>query len=149
PQGTPRVPWADGVFKTPTGRFAFPSGLDDDPVLPPQDFPLHLIALATDRAINSQVPEDHRRRGAVPARVHPSIAASCGLGDGDVARLVSARGSLTVRLECSADVRPDSVFVTKGEWAKYDRGLNVLTEPRYTVGTGTAYNQNYVRLEPA
>ena len=66
-----------------------------------------------------------------------------------LARLVSARGSLTVRLECSADVRPDSVFVTKGEWAKYDRGLNVLTEPRYTVGTGTAYNQNYVRLEPA
>jgi len=25
----------------------------------------------------------------------------------------------------------------------------VLTEPRYTAGTGTAYNQNYVRLERA
>src|SRR5262249_3551603 len=127
----------DGAFKTPTGRFVFPATLDDDPVLPPPEFPLHLIALATDRAINSQVPEDHRRRAAVTAHVHPSVATSRGLGDGDVARLVSARGSLTVKLACSADVRPDSVFVAKGDWAKYDRGLNVLTEPRYTVGTGT------------
>jgi hypothetical protein len=39
------------------------------------------------------------------------------------------------------------VYVTKGDWTKYDRGLNVLTEPRYTAGTGTAFNQNYVRLE--
>ena len=149
PEGTPRVPWADGKFKTPTGRFAFPAALDDDPVLPPAEFPLHLIALASDRAINSQVPEDARRRAAVTARLHPSVAASCGLGDGDAARLVSARGALAVTLECRADVRSDSVLVGKGDWAKYDRGLNVLTEPRYTVGTGTAYNQNYVRLEPA
>jgi len=27
--------------------------------------------------------------------------------------------------------------------------MNVLVEPRYTAGTGTAYNQNYVRLAPA
>jgi anaerobic selenocysteine-containing dehydrogenase len=149
PEGTPRIPWADGRFKTPTGRFVFPAMLDDDPALPPPEFPLHLIALATDRAINSQVPEEHRRHSAVTARVHPSVATARGLGHGDVARLVSARGSLAVKLECSADVRSDSVFVTKGDWAKYDRGLNVLTEPRYTAGTGTAYNQNYVRLEPA
>jgi anaerobic selenocysteine-containing dehydrogenase len=76
------------------------------------------------------------------------VAASRGLSDGDAARLVSARGVLPVRLECGDDVRPDSVLVAKGDWAKYDRGLNVLTEPRYTAGTGTAYNQNYVRLEP-
>ena len=44
-------------------------------------------------------------------------------------------------------LRTDSVFVPKGEWAKHERGLNVLTEPRFTAGTGTAYNQNYVRLE--
>jgi anaerobic selenocysteine-containing dehydrogenase len=147
PEGTPRVPWADGRFKTPSGRFVFPAALDDDPVLPPAEFPLHLIALASERAINSQVPEDHRRRDRVLARVHPSVAGAQGLGDGDAARLVSARGALPVRLECRDDVRPDSVLVTKGDWAKYDRGLNVLTEPRYTAGTGTAFNQNYVRLE--
>ena len=149
PEGTPRVPWADGTFKTPSGRFVFPPELDDDPVLPPADYPLHLIALASEKAINSQVPEESRRHAAVTARVHPAVATPHGLADGDVARLVSPRGSLRVTLECRDDVRLDSVFVAKGDWAKYDRGLNVLTEPRYTSGTGTAFNQNYVRLEPA
>jgi anaerobic selenocysteine-containing dehydrogenase len=147
PEGLPRVPWADGRFKTASGRFAFPPVLDDDPVLPPADYPLHLIALASEDAINSQVKEDRRGAGAVTACLHPSAAR--GLRAGDTARLVSARGALPVRVELRDDVRPDTVFVTKGDWAKYDRGLNVLTEPRYTAGTGTAFNQNYVRLELA
>ena len=149
PEGTPRVPWAEGRFKTATGRFVFPAVLDDDPVLPPTEYPLHLIALASERAINSQVPEDQRRGGPVRVRVHAETARARGLGDGDAARLVSRRGTLAVTLECADDVRPDSVLVGKGDWARYERGLNVLTEPRYTAGTGTAYNQNYVRLEPA
>jgi anaerobic selenocysteine-containing dehydrogenase len=149
PEGTPRVPWADGTFKTASGRFVFPPTLDDDPVLPPAEFPLHLTFLASEGAINSQVREDRRRRGSVTAQVHPASAKARGLAHGDRARLVSARGSLTVTLECRDDVRPDSVLVEKGDWAKYDRGPNVLTEPRYTAGTGTAYNQNYVRLDPA
>ena len=149
PEGLATVPWADGRFKTPSGRFVFPPALDDDPVVPPADFPLHLIALASERAINSQVPEDHRCQSRVSARVHPDVARACGLVHGDEARLVSPRGALEVRLECGPDVRPDSVLVAKGDWAMYGRGLNVLTEPRYTAGTGTAFNQNYVRLEPA
>lgn len=149
PEGTPRVPWADGKFQTASGRFAFPSALDDDPVLPPAEFPLHLIALASEKAINSQVPEECRRPGCATARVHPAVARARGLGDGAAARLVSPRGVLRVALECRDDVRPDSVLVTKGGWAKYDGGLNVLTEPRYTAGTGAAFNQNYVRIEPA
>jgi len=63
--------------------------------------------------------------------------------------LVSPRGRLEVTLEVDATVRRDTVLVPKGEWAKHGRGLNVLVEPRYTAGTGTAYNQNFVRLEPA
>jgi anaerobic selenocysteine-containing dehydrogenase len=65
---------------------------------------------------------------------------------GDPAHPIT-RGALRVRLECDDGLRTDSVFVPKGEWAKHERGLNVLTEPRFTAGTGTAYNQNYVRLE--
>jgi anaerobic selenocysteine-containing dehydrogenase len=148
PEGTPRVPWADGKFRTASGRFIFPDRFDDDPVLPTAEYPLHLLALATAGAINSQIPEE-RQRGPVPARVHPSTAAAAGLGAGEPAALVSPRGRLPVRLEIDAAVRPDSVLVPKGEWAKHGRGLNVLVEPRCTAGTGTAYNQNFVRLEPA
>jgi anaerobic selenocysteine-containing dehydrogenase len=147
PEGTPRVPWAEGKFKTPSGRFVFPRGFDDDPVLPTADFPLHLIALASDKAINSQIPEERQHGALLTALVHPDTARARGLGDGHAARLVSPRGSLRVTLEYDEGVRADSIFVPKGEWAKHERGLNVLTEPRYTAGTGTAYNQNYVRLE--
>ena len=149
PEGTPRVPWAEGKFKTASGRFVFPPVMDDDPVLPPADFPLHLTFLASEGAINSQVREDRRRAGRVTAQVHPAAAKARGLAHGDRARLVSARGALAVTLECRDDVRADSVLVEKGDWARYERGANVLTEPRYTAGTGTAYNQNYVRLESA
>lgn len=147
PEGTPRVPWADGRFKTPTGRFVFPRAFDDDPVLPPPEFPLHLVALASDRAINSQIPEERQRGELLTARVHPAVARAHGVRDGDVARLVSPRGELRVRVACDDGVRADTVLVPKGEWAKHARGLNVLIEPRYTAGTGTAYNQNFVRLE--
>jgi anaerobic selenocysteine-containing dehydrogenase len=147
PEGTPRVPWADGKFKTKSRRFVFPAAFDDDPVLPSAEFPLHLIALASDRAINSQIPEERQEGKRLTAHVHPAVARAHGLGQGDVASLVSPRGVLRVRLECDEGLRRDSVFVPKGEWAKHERGLNVLTEPRFTAGTGTAYNQNYVRLE--
>jgi len=138
PEGTPRVPWAGGKFKTPTGRFVFPATFDDDPVLP---------SPASDKAINSQIPEERQQGTLLTARVHPSVAQAQALGHGDVASLISARGVLRVRLECDHALRTDSVFVPKGEWAKHERGLNVLTEPRFTAGTGTAYNQNFVRLE--
>ena len=149
PEGTPRVPWAEGTFKTASGRFVFPPALDDDPVLPPGEYPLHLTFLASEGAINSQVRDDRRRPGSVTAQVHPAAATARGLAHGDRARLVSARGEVEVTLDCSAALRPDTVLVAKGDWAMYGRGFNVLTEPRYTAGTGTAYNQNYVRLDPA
>jgi anaerobic selenocysteine-containing dehydrogenase len=148
PEGTPRVPWADGKFETASGRFAFPAAFDDDPVLPAPDYPLHLLALATAGAVNSQIPEE-RQRGRLTARVHPAVVEAAGLRPGAPAALVSPRGRLEVTLEADATVRRDAVLVPKGEWAKHGRGLNVLVEPRCTAGTGTAYNQNFVRIEPA
>jgi anaerobic selenocysteine-containing dehydrogenase len=147
PAGTPRVPWADGKFKTAAARFVFPDRFDDEPVLPPPEYPFHLLSLATDKAINSQIPEA-RQQGPLTARVHPAAARSMGLATGDLADLVSPGGRLRVRVRVDAATRPDTVLVPKGDWFKHGRGLNVLVEPRYTAGTGTAYNQNFVRLEP-
>lgn len=146
PEGTPRVPWADGKFKTPSGQFIFPDRFDDDPVLPLPEYPLHLVTLATERATNSQILEARQQEEAV-ARVHPHAARAAGLTDGDRATLVSPHGRLPVRIRLDPGTRPDTVLVTKGEWLKRGRCLNVLVEPRFTAGTGTAFNQNFVRLE--
>lgn len=141
------VPWADGRFRTPSGRFAFPRALDDDPVAPDASFPLHLTALATDRAVNSQIPEE-RQEGPMTVGVHPDTAAAIGLADGDLAALVSRRGTLRVRVRCDGRARRDSVLAPKGEWHRHRRSMNVLVEPRFTAGTGAAFNQTFVRLEP-
>ena len=117
-------------------------------MLPPAEYPLHLLALATSSATNSQILEA-RQAGEAAARVHPSAAATAGLGDGDRAVLVSPRGRMAVRVRIDATPRADTVLVTKGEWLKHGRCLNVLIEPRFTAGTGTAFNQNFVRLERA
>ena len=91
-----------------------------------------------------------RQRDLASVRVHPHTARARGLADGDEVTLISSRGGcLDVRLTLDESTREDTVVALKGDWLKHGRGFNVLTEPRYTAGTGTAYNQNYVRLVPA
>ncbi len=146
PAGQPRVPWADGRFATPSGRFVFPDRFADETVLPTAEFPLHLIAQATAEAMNSQILEVAQDR-PVTAAVSPDVAAQAGVADGDVAALVSPRGRLEVRIQVDPTLRSDTVVVPKGGWHKHGRNMNVLIEPRFTAGTGAAFNQNFVRLE--
>jgi anaerobic selenocysteine-containing dehydrogenase len=146
PEGQPRVPWADGRFATPSGRFVFPDRFEDEPGLPTAEFPLHLIAQATAASMNSQILEADQQ-GFVTASVSPAAALLAGVADGDRAALVSPRGRLDVRVEVDATLRADTVVVAKGGWHKHGRNMNVLVEPRFTAGTGSAFNQNCVRLE--
>jgi anaerobic selenocysteine-containing dehydrogenase len=146
PEGQPRVPWADGRFATPSGRFVFPDRFHDEPVLGSAEFPLHLIAQATTDAVNSQMPEADQ--GApLQATLSPDAAAGAGVADGDLAALVSPLGRLDVRVRLDPALRPDTVVLPKGGWHKHGRNMNVLVAPRYTEGTGAAFNQNFVRLE--
>jgi len=148
PRRTPRVPFADGKFPTPDGRFHFPVRFEDDPVLPPPDYPQHLVAQATDKGTNSQLTSD-LQQGEIGAGVHPALAAEVGVKDGDLAWLTSARGRLRVAVRLDPTTRPDTIVLLKGGWWKRGRNMNVLVEPRFTPGTGVAHNQNYVRLERA
>jgi anaerobic selenocysteine-containing dehydrogenase len=148
PSRWPRVPFADGHFPTPSGRFVFPAEGPESDVAPTAEYPLHLLAQATDAAINSQIGPE-RQAGLVEARINPEVARSAGLEDGQAARLCSERGSLKVLVAIDPHVRADTVAVAKGGWARLRRSMNVLVQPRYTPGTGTAYNQNFVRIEPA
>jgi hypothetical protein len=86
PEGQARVPWADGRFATPSGRFVFPDRFVDEPVLPTADFPLHLIAQATADAMNSQILEADQD-GLITAEVSSIAASLAGVADGDRAAL--------------------------------------------------------------
>jgi assimilatory nitrate reductase catalytic subunit len=45
------------------------------------------------------------------AEIHPELAASLGLGDGDAVRLTTRRGSVVVAARLTDTIRPDTVFV--------------------------------------
>ncbi|GAC1397835.1 MAG: molybdopterin oxidoreductase family protein [Vulcanimicrobiaceae bacterium] len=50
---------------------------------------------------------------AVPeplASVHPTLAAQYGIGDGDLVRLISRRGSVEVRAQLRTDIRAETIF---------------------------------------
>ncbi len=96
--------------------------------------------------MNSQILEAEQD-DLVTAEVSSDVAAQAGIADGDVAALVSERGRLEVRIQIDPTLRSDTVVVPKGGWHKHGRNMNVLIEPRFTAGTGTAFNQNFVRLE--
>jgi hypothetical protein len=84
--------------------------------------------------------------GPIIATLHPD--SSMGIGDGALARLVSAVGALTVRLQHDAAQRRDVVIVPKG--GHFDRGwaVNSLIRARTTdLGEGAAYLSARVRVE--
>ncbi|HYU86485.1 MAG TPA: molybdopterin oxidoreductase family protein [Kribbellaceae bacterium] len=113
--GTPRL-FAD-AFATPDGR-ARVVAVDHRPVADDVrgDAPLYLV---TGRLLQHYQSGAQTRRvtelmAAEPevfAELHPRVAAGLGVGDGDLVRLRTARGSLDVAARVTTAVRPDTVFV--------------------------------------
>ncbi|MET7441698.1 molybdopterin dinucleotide binding domain-containing protein, partial [Streptomyces sp. NPDC005568] len=87
--------------------------------------------------------------GAVPEpfiSVHPDTAARAGLADHGLARITSARGSMTARARFDATMRPDTLFVPfhfPGEGR-----ANLFTHPALDPRSGMPeFKLSAVRLE--
>jgi anaerobic selenocysteine-containing dehydrogenase len=140
----PDVLFSDRRFPTPTGRARLIHDADPRPDLPPEERPLLLAALSTKDAQASQWPS-HAQRGPATATVHPDAAP--GFGDGDLARVESEIGSLTVKLKLDGRQRRDMLLMDKGGWLQAGRCANVLIRARETDHGGCAvYYDTPVRL---
>lgn len=107
-------------------------------------YPLELLALSTRDAQSAQWA--HAAPSPLWASVHPEAA---GIGDGAVARLVSALGVLEVRVRHDARQRRDVVLLPKGGHHHLAASANSLLEARLTdIGEGGALYEQRVRLEP-
>ncbi len=114
--GTPRL-YEGGRFGHPDGKARFqavewrPAAEEAD-----ADYPLFLT---TGRRVAHYLSGTQTRRiGALVAQdpqptceMHPRLAASLGVADGDFVRVESRRGSVTVRAQIVRTIRPDTVFV--------------------------------------
>jgi assimilatory nitrate reductase catalytic subunit len=133
--GTPRL-FLDG-FATPDGRARLVvvdhHGPADD--LRPEA-PLHLV---TGRVLQHYQSGAQTRRVAALAQVvpsayvevHPLLATRLGVAEGDVVRLTTARGAVSVPARVTDTVRPDTVFMPF-HWpggASVNRLTNDATDP--------------------
>ncbi|HEY3316605.1 MAG TPA: molybdopterin-dependent oxidoreductase [Bacillota bacterium] len=162
------VPWADGQFKTPSGRFEFASSraaADGHDPLPGfaepvewvgrdragrgradressggAEFPLQLITPRHRETLNSQFYMRVSRGRGLEVEVSPGFAEGRRLADGEPVRVVSPRGEVRARVRVNGGLRNDVALIYAGGSLAAGEAVNLLTADRETdLGHGAAY----------
>jgi anaerobic selenocysteine-containing dehydrogenase len=142
------VPFADGLFPTPSGKVELrceamgAHGLDPLPDFhPPSEFDsraaadgqLVLLSGAAHHFVSSSManqPGLAAKEGIPSIEIHPDDAAARGIANGDWVRVENARGWCQLRAQLTTDVRPGVAVAPKGHWPKRspgERNVNFLT----------------------
>jgi anaerobic selenocysteine-containing dehydrogenase len=142
----PAVLFANRKFPTPSGKVVLMDQLPiDDARANDPDYPLMLMSLSTPRSQSSQWAKDPPR--PIEVTVHPDSAA--GVAHGELARLESRVGKLTVRLLHDALQRRDVALIPKGGHFRDGSAANAITAARLTdIGQGGALYDERVRIAP-
>jgi anaerobic selenocysteine-containing dehydrogenase len=164
--GEPFLPFAQGGFATPSGRFEF--GADALVYTPPAEsrlgrpelrakYPLELISSKNDDSMNSTFgyrPDADRQTSVL--YLHPDDAAPRNISDGDLVRVVNSRGACRLRASVPANsdgamVRPGVVRAPSTGWRKtspYREHINSLTSDGLTdIGGGPVFYSCLVEVE--
>ncbi|MDT8341952.1 MAG: molybdopterin-dependent oxidoreductase [Longimicrobiales bacterium] len=169
------VAFSDFVFATPSGKIELRSaeaaarwGVSDLPSwVPPAEFAgsagdgaragaagdgrLHFMTPNTKNRIHSQFNNLASIRALSPGptlQMHPTDAATRGIGDGERVRVHNARGELTVAVRLDHGIRPGCVAMTNGWWIPEGGTVNFLSPALETdLGHGAAFHETRVRVE--
>jgi len=164
----PRVAWEGLRFATPSGRFelwAERASVQGLPALPvyvppgalPDDATLRLLTPHSAEGLNSQflnLDPGYGTESLPVAEIHPEVASSLGLTEGDRARLSSQHGALKVLVRLTRTVPADCVVVYSGTAAGPGQSVNALTEQvltdmgGLTAERGVAFSETFVTLDP-
>ncbi|KHK04006.1 molybdopterin-dependent oxidoreductase [Desulfovibrio sp. TomC] len=145
---TPLVPWADGRFDTPSGRFQLLTEVTTcADCRDAARYPYHLLTVGGARHLCSER-EPGDGDGPADLSMASEVALRLGIADGSPARLVSPLGSLIVTVHHDATLRPDVVTCARGGWLKGGQGINRLIPDMVSeVGQGTPYYEARVDVE--
>ena len=145
----PMVPWADGRFDTPTGKFQLVTDIAAcHDCRDAARYPYHFLTPGEAGAHWSErEPGDHG--GPPVVTMAAGEALRLGLADGSPARLKSPLGELMVTVRHDPSARPDVVSCPRGGWLKAGQGVNRLIPDMVSaVGQGTPYYEAIVDVEP-
>ncbi len=164
------VPFADGVFPTPSGKVELVSeamaaaGLDPLPdYQPPAEFAngaagdeLVMLSGAAHHYVSSSlanIPVLMRKEGEPFLEISPVDAAARGIGHGEPVIVANGRGSVRLRAVVTEDVPPGVVVSPKGPWprnAADGRNVNWLTSDALAdLGGQSTFHSNLVTVRPA
>jgi anaerobic selenocysteine-containing dehydrogenase len=169
PPSAPFLPFANGNFRTPSGKALLynealkTQGLD--PVaafVAPEEsrhtanaeaFPLELLARKADNFLNStftNLPGLQAMEDTGLLEMSSSDAASRGIRDGDTVRVFNTRGEIQLKAKVNGSVAP-GVVAAKLNWAKLTpggRNINVLTSEKLTdLGNSATFYSVLVEVE--
>ena len=157
------VPFAEGGFRTPSGKCEFYSAgrgkLGHDPLpgyVPPHEdpqtrpelaskYPLQMISPPASSSLNStfvNMPRQRKAEGRPTLHMHPADAASRGLEAGMTVCVHNERGRLSAALQISTDIR-EGTAALPGKWWHGESG-NLLTSALYAPGGQPAFNDTFV-----
>lgn len=166
----PFLPFAQGSFRTPSGKAEFYSedlkrqGLDPVVAFTPPDesrhgkksvgFPLELLARKADNHLNSSFANVPSVRELEPAlghlEMHATDAAPRGIRDGDRVRAFNSRGEIVLEARVNGSV-PTGVVAARLDWPRFhasSRNINVLTSEKLTdMGNAATFYSVSVEVE--
>ncbi len=159
-EGEPFLPFAEGGFGTPDGKFHFARSLFYDPPVESRlgdatlrsKFPLELISPKNDDGMNSTFGNraDVDGQTAV-ATLHPIDAQQRHIRTGDRVRLYNERGTIEFQVRVDETIAPGVVSVPSTRWpskASDGRNVNILTSERLTdIGNGPVFYSCLVEVE--
>lgn len=143
----PMVPWREGPFRTPSGRFEFMECLAAA-AGEIQDYPLALLTTGSPKHLCSEL--TMAEHSPLPkASIHPDTGRRLGLADGALARMESDLGRMVVVIAYDPRQRPDVCLCRRGGWIAAGHGFNRLIPARASeLGNGTPYYQTRISLSP-
>ena len=169
------VPFADGIFPTPSGKVEFSSetaaakGYDPVPNWEPEletrterdtsllaNARLPLLCPAAHHFVSSTFGNQERlitKEGAPTLRIHPSDAAVRNIRSGQLVRVGNERGWCRLVAEVTEMVRPGVLATATVWWPKFSldqRNVNWTTSDRLAdLGGGSTFYTNLVSVEPS
>ncbi len=151
------IPWEDGDFATPSGKFEFYSAKAEadghaplpvfvPPAEPSRVYPLRLLTTHYRHAMHSQQFMDRHDRPAV--YLNPQDAAQRGITAGERISLESPQGRLAATAMVTSRVPTGVVHIYQGWWLQ-SGAVNTLTvDSLSTMGANAAYFDTFCQLKP-
>jgi anaerobic selenocysteine-containing dehydrogenase len=154
----PAIPYKDGRFQTPSGKFQFHSneaatetGFPLPTYVPPTEGPkdsLRLLTLRTNNHLHSQFADKVSPSDGIPkVKINTETLENLKMQEGEIVTIESRDSRILARLVSTENVLDNTLVMYEGDSVLSKRGVNLLTSAIDTdMGNGAAYYECFVKI---